>query len=256
MRRKMILADRVCEQCGKTYTPTGSTQRYCRECAKMRHRVQDFEYRKRKNPSLKPKEKSKEVCCICGEPFSSHYNGKPYCNKHYLRMYFSGTPELRGRASTNTFEVVGDVMKITTKSGIQILADAEDTPKITSHSWCISRTGYAVANIDHRTVKMHHLVFGDPPAGYVTDHINGNPLDNRKSNLRFCTPKENARNCKVGKNNKTGFTGVKKADGKYKASIMVDRKSICLGTYEKLEDAVKVRKEAEKEYFGEFARNA
>ena len=205
---------------------------------------------------MKPKERSKEVCCICGGPFACRYDGKPYCNKHYLRMYFGGTPELRGRASTNNFEIIGDVLKITTKSGIQILADAEDAYKITSHSWCISRTGYAVANINYKTIKMHRLILGDPPAGYVTDHINGNPLDNRKSNLRFCTLKENARNCKVGKNNKTGFTGVAKVGGKYKAQITVNRKSICLGTYEKLEDAVKARKEAEKEYFGEFARNA
>jgi len=35
--------------------------------------------------------------------------------------------------------------------------------------------------------KLHHAIMGTPAKGYVTDHINGNGLDNRKENLRFVT---------------------------------------------------------------------
>lgn len=81
-------------------------------------------------------------------------------------------------------------------------------------------------------------------------------MDNRKVNLRLCSPKENSRNLSLAKNNKTGVTGVRKTKyGKWNARITVDRKEIYLGNYDTLEEAAKARKEAEKKYFGEFAPN-
>ena len=56
-------------------------------------------------------------------------------------------------------------------------------------------------------------------------------------------------------NNKTNFTGVyyDKNLGKYKAYITVNKKQIYLGIYVDINDAVKVRKEAEEKYFGEYS---
>lgn len=57
------------------------------------------------------------------------------------------------------------------------------------------------------------------------------------------------------KNNKTGVTGVSKTpSGKYRARIMVDRKEICLGTFETLKEAAIARENGEIKYFGEFSR--
>ena len=82
-----------------------------------------------------------------------------------------------------------------------------------------SRTMYARAHIDGRHTYAHHLVIGAPPTGYVVDHINGDGLDNRRSNLRFVTHAENmqhAHNRKTfrpGKNSTGGIQIVHKKFG-------------------------------------------
>ena len=62
-------------------------------------------------------------------------------------------------------------------------------------------------------------------------------------------------NHKIYKNNITGYSGVRfcKASNKWTAHISVNYKTINLGTFESMEDAVDVRKKAEKKYFGKFA---
>jgi hypothetical protein len=90
-------------------------------------------------------------------------------------------------------------------------------------------------------------------AGQQVDHINQDPLDNRRANLRICTKAQNRLNIAQpeGQNPHRGVTILK--SGMFRSRIGVDWKSIDLGVYEKLEDAVAARVRAEKEYFGEFA---
>lgn len=81
--------------------------------------------------------------------------------------------------------------------------DTEDLPKITKYYWaCRSKgnTWYAQTSFRYKTLVMHHIVLGidminNPlPDGMVVDHINGDGLDNRKSNLRVVTISENRKN--------------------------------------------------------------
>lgn len=192
-------------------------------------------------------------CCVCDGKFSCHFDGKPYCNKHYLRMLLNGTTEPKVRKSTNIFSVDGNTLKITTASGVEIIADSTDYDLLACRSWCISKTGYAVARINGRVLKMHRVIL-DAEDGTTIDHINRNKLDNRRSNLRECTQIGNVRNGSLAKNNTTGHTGIRKMKGgKYAARIMVNRKELWLGSYETKEEAVAARKTAEKIYFGEYA---
>jgi hypothetical protein len=69
----------------------------------------------------------------------------------------------------------------------------------------------------------------------MIDHINGNTLDNRLSNLRLATPRLNRMNHKLKREGKTSskYPGVSRLpSGKYIAQIGVKRKNIYLGTYQ------------------------
>lgn len=96
----------------------------------------------------------------------------------------------------------------------------------------------------------------DAPDSVRVDHINGDTLDNRKSNLRLCSHAENMRNRITPKNNKLGIKGVYyDCDrNKFKAQIKFNGKNIALGYYNVLGDADSAYRVAEEKYFGEFAR--
>jgi len=63
-----------------------------------------------------------------------------------------------------------------------------------------------------RRIAMHRVVTAAPPNMHV-DHINGNPLDNRKQNLRVCTRAQNSQNKKLRSDSASGFKGVYKRKG-------------------------------------------
>ena len=188
-------------------------------------------------------------CIVCGKPYSCHFNGKPYCNRHYQKMKLYGNPEGKPRKSTNVFSINGKILTITTKNGDVILADAEDYEKLKMYSWCISKTGYAVANTGKQVVKMHRYILGLTNPKEVVDHINNNKLDNRRANIRICTQAENARN----RSPKRDYSGIRLTEaGTYNVRITKDRKEIHIGNYKTIEEAVQARKDAEKKYHGEF----
>lgn len=81
--------------------------------------------------------------------------------------------------------------------GHRVRIDKEDLALVSQYKWHIGSTGYAVwrgvKDGKKQTVRMHRLVSGCPP-GKIVDHINHDPLDNRRRNLRVCTQSENMRN--------------------------------------------------------------
>ena len=101
-----------------------------------------------------------------------------------------------------------------------------------------SRTkgGYIEIQIDGRRYLAHRLAFltmtGDMPKG-VVDHINRDQSDNRWANLRDVTQVENGHNQnRKSLNNSTGFVGVHKWNGKYRAKIVIKQKQMHLGTFD------------------------
>lgn len=194
-------------------------------------------------------------CCVCGAKFSAYYDGKPYCNKHWLRLYNNGTLEVQKRKNTNVFTITGKLLKIETHKGEVIYADAEDYEILKDHSWCVSKTGYAVARINHKTVKMHRYILEQTVPDKVIDHKNHNKLDNRKSYLRVCTIEENNKN-HPGVKDRSLPVGISITKyGRYRARISVNRNEIRLGNYTNLEDAIAARREGEIRYCGEFAQH-
>lgn len=73
------------------------------------------------------------------------------------------------------------------------IVDNEDVEKVAGVRWHLSSMGYAVNRNGGKTTRMHRLL-NRTPVGLITDHRNGNPLDNRKVNLRSVTQAQNAAN--------------------------------------------------------------
>jgi hypothetical protein len=88
------------------------------------------------------------------------------------------------------------------------------------------------------------------------DHINGKPYDNRKENLRCIIHENNMKNCKMYSNNTSGIKGVcwNKLQKQWCSSININKKQTHLGTFNKFEDAVQARKQAEIKYYGKYNR--
>lgn len=242
----------ICEKCGIEYFSTGTVSRFCSECKKEHEKIRKREWAREKY-GYTPKVKHTDPCCICGGKFSGFFDGKPYCNKHWLRMYLNGSPDLKPHKSTNIYEDHGEYMSIFSKHGEELLVDKDDFNKLKDYSWCISKTGYGVARINGKVKKIHRYILGIDDPNILVDHKNGNPFDNRKENLRTCTALENSRNTSRTKNRDLPL-GVKTVpSGKYLAYIMVNGKTKDLGRYEDINDAIHARDLAEIKYCGEFA---
>jgi hypothetical protein len=96
----------------------------------------------------------------------------------------------------------------------------------------------------HRLAWLY--VYGAWPKNLI-DHIDGNPANNRISNLRDVTHSENSQNqIKAKANNKTGFLGVYIHGGKYRAVIRVSGKDKYLGCFDTPKEAHEVYKIAKR----------
>lgn len=145
------------------------------------------------------------------------------------------------------------------KDGLFAVVDEADYEELAKYKWDLTGHRYAARQWQKDRIKNYsymHREIMNPPAGMIVDHINGDPLDNRRSNLRICTLADNAHNSKTPKNNTSGFKGVYfyKARGKYTARIMAARKSYNLGYFNTALEASAAYQAAAKIYHGEFAR--
>ena len=120
---------------------------------------------------------------------------------------------------------------------------------------------YREIKFNYTQYKAHRLAYymhhGIDPRNNDIDHEDGNGLNNRIDNLRLATRPENGRNRKFQRNNTSGVTGVcwLKKRKRWVAQINFNGKAMWVGSYVNKEDAIQVRKEAEKKYFGEFRRS-
>ena len=103
-------------------------------------------------------------------------------------------------------------------------------------------------------ISMHRFIM-KPNKGMVIDHLDGNPLNNKKNNLRICTHAENMRNSKIRINNKSGYKGVsyQENSNNYRASIRFNNIKINIGDFIDPIDAARAYNEAALKYHGEFA---
>lgn len=155
-------------------------------------------------------------------------------------------------------------MMIRTCAGHLFLIDAEDRPGISRFKWSVSSDGgdkkYVSTRIKGKKIYLHRLLL-EAPHDQKVDHRNGDPLDNRKANLRLATHQQNMFNCGKrsaykGKPTASTFKGVTwdKSCGKYKAQIMKNGINHYLGHFMDERSAAIAYDHAALEMFGEFAQ--
>ena len=163
----------------------------------------------------------------------------------------------QGGWSVNEYHTQGDTTMIeVSRKGIgyvgTILVDTLYKENLSKYRWRITTDGYVAAKVDGVDTHIHRLLL---PSSSNVDHINRNTLDNRLSNLRPATKRENAGNMFRNKQNTSGYKGIcfNKRNKNWIAQIKLNYKAIWLGAYQTKEEAALAYDIAAIQIFGDFA---
>lgn len=149
--------------------------------------------------------------------------------------------------------------------GLRATVDDEDFERLNQFRWCAHKIGHSyramrrqwVTKDDTFIVYMHRQVLrmeqGD---GRIVDHVSGDGLDNRKTNLRFATKASNAWNSRKRSDNTSGYKGVSRESrrGVWQAQIVANGEREFIGYFPTAEQAHTAYSERCKALHGEFAR--
>jgi hypothetical protein len=127
-------------------------------------------------------------------------------------------------------------------TGLFAVVDDADVPLVEPYTWRLHSAGYAVSNVEGKSLLMHRLILGLQPGQRPhTDHANHDRLDNRRENLRAGTQTENNRNlCPRARDLPAG---VNRFRGRYRAFIGQKH----LGMFDTVEEAATVAEAARAE---------
>lgn len=160
--------------------------------------------------------------------------------------------------------IEGDISKqVELNNGLCAIVDFCDFDKISKFKWKAIKgnknSHYVTSGFwdkkakKQRLLTMGRVVLDAGPYQYV-DHINGNPLDNRRINLRLCSPSQNSCNKKLRSDSVCGYKGVTKYKTKFMARIGVSGKRKTIGYFYSALEAARAYDKAAIVLHGEFAR--
>lgn len=136
----------------------------------------------------------------------------------------------------------------------ETIVDEDIYYDLIKYNWYLNNHGYVIGRSqDKKLVLLHRYIMKYQGDDFI-DHINNNPLDNRKCNLRVITAKQNSQNKVSHKNSTSKYIGVsqKKNNKKWVATITINGKLKHLGTFSDEIEAAKARDLSTKEHYGEF----
>lgn len=157
--------------------------------------------------------------------------------------------------------IEGDVAYVPLTRGYEAIIDVADLHLIDGFNWtCLigPRAVYACRTgprPKQQKIIMHRLLMGNPK-GLQVDHIDGDGLNNRRSNLRLATASQNMCNQRLTARNTSGFKGVSwhGRSAKWQSHIMLHGKSHNLGQFNCPTAAHFAYAKASRAMHGEFGR--
>jgi len=202
-------------------------------------------------------------CKVCNKEFRSYSANRKTCSKECQCVFFMKKNDIVFQDEIYT---ILDISSPSNPKACTIINTIDHTDEIknngrfscsgndtTKQYVSRSKTKY------RRKIKLHQLILKVKP-GKIVDHMDGDPFNNTRDNLRECNSIENGRNRSHNSNSTTGFKGVywKDANNAYQVSIGVriksKKKNLYIGLFKNKLDAAKAYNEAALKYHGEFAR--
>lgn len=145
--------------------------------------------------------------------------------------------------------------------GHETIISDEDYDMLSLHKWrahfndpnVYAQAWIKVQNV-WKTISLHSMIL-PPKLGYDVDHINGDSLDNRRSNLQYLLHKYNTQKRRTPSNNTSGYRGVTfhLATGKWLAQIRSDNKNYHLGVFTDKIEAAKAYDIAARKLLSKYA---
>jgi hypothetical protein len=136
------------------------------------------------------------------------------------------------------------------------IVDDEDFEWLSQWRWYCHYTKKPYVHRSKASQSMHRQIMGNP-AGMVVDHIDGNPLNNQRSNLRVCTVSQNTCNYTKSKTRKSSrYLGVHfdGSRGKFIGKVVIGRRLVWFQRFDTEVDAACARDAQAIAFHGEFAK--
>lgn len=175
-------------------------------------------------------------CRVCGKLLTAGEHGR-LCWKHYMQLHRHGKfmdSNPRTYNDPNEFRFIGDKVEMDTydKFGnvnYTYIIDAADYPEVSKHKWCTALYKGVPYGMEGKSkIKLHRFIL-NPKPGAIIDHIDGNTLNNSKSNLRVASASLNCVNTlKDGLQHKGIY---QRKSGKWYASLQWEGKVYCSNMY-------------------------
>lgn len=181
--------------------------------------------------------------------------GKGYCQMHRGQISKYGhVTNYRPNGKRNEYLIKDDYAEIhvlDSQGNIKAISiiDKEDVGKVKNYSFHYEKGRYLRTSIEGESYYLHQILMGKH-LGMDVDHINRNRLDNRKENLRVCSPQENR--CNRKNINKLGVMGVVEQKDKKNRRFRAYYSNKFLGYFKTMQEARQARLDYEMQIFNKI----
>ena len=191
--------------------------------------------------------KIKQPCIVCGRDAACLAQGMHLCSKHRSQWYRYHQFDDTTIYAPNEYVLCDDHAEIVLRNTHceevgRAIIDLDDIEKCKPYKWHLRKRGnYVIATVPNGTkisnekIHLHRIIAGCNDAALSIDHINRNPLDNRKCNLRIVNQQTNS-------TNNGGIGVIRVPSGRYQARVTRHYKNIYIGTYDTYDEALNARK--------------